>query len=116
MRHFILITAMQSVILSSLMIGMPAAAQSDKDKKIMVDSDSAKAEFLRTDPDMEKLFSSAYGYLILPNVGKGAVGVGGASGNGIVYEKGKTIGSAKMSQVTIGFQFGGQAYREIVFF
>jgi lipid-binding SYLF domain-containing protein len=44
------------------------------------------------------------------------VGVGGASGNGIVYEKGKIVGKANMSQVTLGFQFGGQAYRELVFF
>ena len=59
---------------------------------------------------------SAYGYAILPNVGKGALVVGGASGNGIVYEKGKMIGKAKMSQVTVGFQAGGQAYRELIFF
>jgi lipid-binding SYLF domain-containing protein len=49
-------------------------------------------------------------------VGKGAIGVGGAAGNGIVYEKGKMIGKAKMKQVSVGFQFGGQAYREVIFF
>jgi lipid-binding SYLF domain-containing protein len=49
-------------------------------------------------------------------VGKGAVGVGGAAGNGIVYQKDKPIGKAKMTQVSIGFQFGGQAYRELIFF
>jgi lipid-binding SYLF domain-containing protein len=54
--------------------------------------------------------------VIFPNVGKGAIGVGGAAGNGIVYEKGNVIGTAKMKQVTVGFQFGGQAYREVIFF
>jgi hypothetical protein len=56
-----------------------------------------------------------YGYVLFPNIGKGAIGVGGASGNGIVYEKGTMIGKANMTQVTIGFQFGGQAYRELIF-
>jgi lipid-binding SYLF domain-containing protein len=65
---------------------------------------------------MSKLFESAAGYVIFPNVGKGAVGVGGASGNGIVYQGGKIIGKSKMSQVTVGFQVGGQAYRELIFF
>ena len=65
---------------------------------------------------MEKHFNEAYGYVIFPNVGKGAIGVGGAAGNGIVYEGGKEIGAAKLTQVSIGFQWGGQAYREIIFF
>ena len=51
-----------------------------------------------------------------PNVGKGAIGVGGASGGGTVFEKDAVIGKAQMTQVTIGFQFGGQAYREVIFF
>jgi len=93
-----------------------AKAQSAKDKDLMQDCDTAKAEFIKTDALLSKLFGSAAGYVIFPNVGKGAVGVGGASGNGIVYEKGTMIGKAKLSQVSIGFQLGGQAYRELIFF
>ncbi len=117
MKKYILITLAQSVLIfSSLLVAKAATAQSSKDQKIMIDCDTAKAEFLRTDPLLKNVFQSAYGYVILPNIGKGAVGVGGASGNGIVYEKGKIVGKAKMSQVTIGFQVGGQAYRELIFF
>jgi lipid-binding SYLF domain-containing protein len=65
---------------------------------------------------MSNLFDNAYGYVIFPNIGKGGIGVGGATGNGIVYEKGEVIGKAKMTQVSVGFQFGGQAYREVIFF
>jgi lipid-binding SYLF domain-containing protein len=65
---------------------------------------------------MKNLFDGAFAYVMFPNVGKGAVGVGGASGNGIVYEKGVIIGKAKMTQVSVGFQLGGQAYREVIFF
>jgi lipid-binding SYLF domain-containing protein len=89
---------------------------SDKDKQLVADSKSGIKDFIHTDSTMKTRFSKAYGYVIFPNVGKGAMGVGGASGGGTVYEKGAIVGKAQMTQVTIGFQFGGQAYREIVFF
>ena len=65
---------------------------------------------------MQHLFDNAYAYVIFPNVGKGGIGVGGAAGNGIAYEGGKVVGRAKMKQVTIGFQLGGQVYQEVIFF
>ena len=33
-----------------------------------------------------------------------------------MYQGGKLIGKSSLTQVTVGFQFGGQAYSEIVFF
>jgi len=62
------------------------------------------------------LFKHSAGYVIFPNVGKGAAGVGAAAGNGAVYDKGVLVGTAHMTQVTVGAQAGGQAYREIIFF
>jgi len=92
-------------------------AQSRKKvEKIRADAREAKAEFLESDWRMEKHFNNAYGYVIFPNVGKGAIGIGGAAGNGVAYEGGKEIGMAKLTQLSIGFQWGGQAYREIIFF
>jgi lipid-binding SYLF domain-containing protein len=44
------------------------------------------------------------------------LGIGGAAGSGVVYERGKLIGMAKLTQVSIGFQAGGQAYRQVIFF
>ena len=94
-----------------------AFAQSKgKVEEIIVDSEDAKQEFLKADWQMEKHFKASYGYVIFPNVGKGGLGIGGAAGNGTVYEKGNKIGMAKLSQLSIGFQAGGQAYREIIFF
>ena len=110
---------MKKIILISLfgLFISAAFAQNDKkDKEIIEDSKEAKAAFLEQDEEMAKFFSGSYGYVIFPNVGKGGLGVGGASGNGTAYQKGKMIGMAKLSQVTIGFQVGGQAYREVVFF
>ena len=61
-------------------------------------------------------FSTAYGYAVFPTIGKGGLIVGAAHGNGHVYEKGKYIGNTSMTQVSVGFQAGGQAYSQIVFF
>lgn len=76
----------------------------------------AIAEFKQADPDLKVFFDKAYGYAVFPTVGKGAMGIGGAHGKGVVYEKGKVVGSTSLTQLTIGFQLGGQAYREIIFF
>jgi len=98
-------------------IAFSGIAQSKKKiEEIRSDAKVAKEEFLKADWKMEKHFNEAYGYVIFPNVGKGAVGIGGAAGNGVAYEQGQEIGMAKLSQVSIGFQWGGQAYREIIFF
>ncbi len=89
---------------------------SSKDKKIVKDARESKAEFIKADPLMKAIFDKAYGYVIFPNVGKGGIGIGGAAGNGAVFQHGTLVGMAKMTQVTIGFQWGGQAYREVIFF
>ena len=61
-------------------------------------------------------FDSAYGYAVFPSIGKGGIGIGGAHGSGQVYKQGKVIGKAKMNQLTVGLQLGGQVYSQIVFF
>ena len=61
-------------------------------------------------------FKNSYGYAVFPTIGKGGIGIGGAYGEGRVYAKGDYTGDASMVQLTIGFQLGGQAYSQIIFF
>jgi lipid-binding SYLF domain-containing protein len=61
-------------------------------------------------------FSNSYGYAVFPTIGEGGFVVGGAHGNGRVYAHNKLVGKASMTQVSVGFQAGGQAYSEIIFF
>ncbi|HEX4851099.1 MAG TPA: YSC84-related protein [Puia sp.] len=100
------------MILSGLILPGIVKAQ----EKIIEESKEAKASFLKADPSMANLFKNSYGYAIIPNVGKGAAGVGGAAGKGTVFEKGNAVGTVEMIQVTVGAQAGGQAYREVIFF
>jgi len=104
------------LIFAGLFLPRIGMAQDESQERIMSDSKMAKASFLKSDPSMENLFKHAAGYAIFPNIGKGAVGLGGAAGKGTVYEKGIPVGTAQMVQVTVGAQAGGQAYREIIFF
>jgi lipid-binding SYLF domain-containing protein len=68
------------------------------------------------DPSIDRFFEKSYGYAVLPKVFKGAFWVGGAHGKGLVYEKGRKVGYCSMSQATLGFSFGGEFFREIIFF
>src|SRR3970040_802569 len=106
------------VIVMACILSITSMSGQSKAKKnrIIADSNLAKSEFIEKDALMKGLFEKAYGYVIFPNVGKGGFGIGGAAGNGTVYERNKIIGMAKLTQVSVGFQAGVQAYREIIFF
>lgn len=67
-------------------------------------------------PVVKPFFGNAYGYAIFPTIGKGGIGIGGAHGSGQVYKGGKVTGKSSMTQVTVGFQLGGQAFSQIIFF
>ena len=74
------------------------------------------ATFKKTDPALEKFFAGAVGYAVFPTIGKGAIGVGAATGKGCVFDGGDLVGEARLSQVTVGLQLGGQSYSELIFF
>ena len=61
-------------------------------------------------------FRHSYGYAIFPTIGEGAFIVGGAGGKGQVFVHGRQVGDVSVAQVSVGFQAGGQAYSEIIFF
>jgi lipid-binding SYLF domain-containing protein len=101
-----------TITLFLLAFTFSAMAQKDVSDK----SQEAIAEMKKTNDKISKYFSSAYGYAVFPSIGKGGLGVGGAAGNGTVYKGGAAVGDCKMTQVTVGFQAGGQSYSEVIFF
>ena len=62
-------------------------------------AEEAVAEFLKADSDLQAFFDKAYGYAVFYSVGKGAIGVGGAHGKGVVYAQGTATGNSKLTQV-----------------
>jgi len=98
------------------------SAAAEKQKRTGHDETATKharqaiGELEKADPGLTKLFEGAAGYAVFATVGKGAVGVGGARGTGVLYEKGLAIGETTLTQLTVGLQLGGQAYTEVIFF
>jgi lipid-binding SYLF domain-containing protein len=86
----------------------------------LADEDAAKySSALKTFQDAGEsgsFFGESYGYALFPSVGKAGLGVGGAYGKGRVYASGKWVGDTSMSQLSIGWQAGGQAYSQVIFF
>jgi len=73
-------------------------------------------ELFRNAGESAAYFDHCYGYAVFPTVGKGAWVVGGAHGSGRVYAHGIYVGDTSMNQLSVGFQAGGQAYSQIIFF
>jgi len=91
-------------------------AQNSKDRRIMKDAIKAKKKLLKADSNLQSFFDDSAGYVIFPNVGKGGFIVGGASGNGTLFQNGEAVGKASLKKLNIGFQAGGQAVIEVIFF
>lgn len=80
------------------------------------DGYSKTIEVFKQSPEVLPFFENCYGYAVFPTIGKAGFVVGGAYGKGQVYKGGNLTGTSKMVKLSIGFQAGGQAFREIIFF
>ena len=91
---------------------------SDKDPKVEKASDKTIKALnkFKNISSLKTYFKKARGYAVFPNVGKGGFGIGGARGKGEVFEREDVIGSTTLTQVSVGFQLGGQAFSQIIFF
>jgi lipid-binding SYLF domain-containing protein len=94
----------------------PAPKTADDAKMLDEQVSSTVQRFKSTDSSMDKFFTGAYGYVVFPAIRAAAIGVGGAYGQGEVFEQGKMIGYADMSQANVGASLGGQRYSEVIFF
>lgn len=93
-----------------------APRTAEKREDIRQDSNHALVKAKASDPSMTKVFEDAHGSAVFPKIGKGAVGVGGAYGKGVLFQDGKIVGYCDVSQASIGLQLGGQTYTEIICF
>jgi len=65
---------------------------------------------------VQPFFKNAYGYAVFPTVGKAGIGIGGSYGKGQVYQGGKVTGEVSLIKGSIGWQLGGQAFSQMIFF
>ena len=103
MKHFVRIFALLPVLILSM---SAARAGNYQDTIAVFKNAGASGTF----------FSRSYAYAVFPTVGSGALGVGGAFGRGRVYVHGVYTGDTTIGQVSVGFQAGGKAYSQVIFF
>jgi lipid-binding SYLF domain-containing protein len=111
------LSVLASTLLLSILPACTTAPSTPEGKTDMRgDSDAAVAKAEGLDPSLTAVLSGAAGYAVFPTVGKGAAGVGGAYGKGVLYVGGAAVGYCDLSQATIGLQLGGQGYTEMIAF
>jgi lipid-binding SYLF domain-containing protein len=112
-------TALNLIMSLALILGSAtvfAGWDSDEADEYDAKAQEAIAAFLEKDPSVQKFFDTAVGYVVIPSVGKAGFGIGGARGKGVLYENGAVTAVITMTQLSFGFQWGGQAYSQFIFF
>jgi lipid-binding SYLF domain-containing protein len=116
-RTFTILSTLTAFIVIAAMAGCSVSPKKPEAKAVLdAQATEAVAVMRQRDPSIERFFQQSYGYAILPKVFKGGIWAGGAYGKGIVYENNMKVGYCDMSQATLGFTFGGEYFREIIFF
>ncbi len=111
MKQMLSITKLAALLALTLATTLPAHAGD-----LRARSEEAIRNFKLADPSLSRFFAKSAGYAILPSVGEGGLIIGGQRGDGLVYQRGKVIGTVTMTEISIGAQAGGGKFSEVVFF
>lgn len=74
------------------------------------------AEFQNANPSLVPFMNNSAGYAVFPSVGKGGLIIGGARGQGLLFQNGAIVGRTTLTQASIGAQAGGQTFSQIIVF
>jgi lipid-binding SYLF domain-containing protein len=98
-------------VLALLLIGLTTVAFAAE-----ADGFSQTISTFKNSPVVRDFFDNSYGYAVFPTIGKGGYVIGGSYGKGQVYRDGQVTGKTSVVEGSIGFQFGGKVFSEIIFF
>jgi hypothetical protein len=97
----------------ALVVPVATRAALASDAESVREARKTLAVFQKNDPALAKFAARSAGYAVFPTITKGAIGVGGAHGTGVLFVKGKAMGKASLTQVTVGAQLGGLGRRQV---
>jgi lipid-binding SYLF domain-containing protein len=109
------------VVVMALVVGLTAGCGTGSVSKeerdtLVKQAQASRQEWNKVDPQFEAFAKKGYGFAFFPEITKGGFVVGGAHGQGVVYEKGQHIGYAELTQMSVGFQAGFQDYSQLIVF
>jgi lipid-binding SYLF domain-containing protein len=116
MKHNMKVRGALALALGALVAAASAWAAESKEQQLMSMAQSSIESFKKEDPGLEQQFQTSAGYAVFPKIGKGAFILGAGGGAGVLYEKGKPVGTLSLTHVSVGLQAGGQSYSELMFF
>lgn len=117
LNKFLAVTLAPAMLAAVALPGCATAPPTQEGREVLHDkAANSLNDLYSADSGLQDFVNRGYGYVIFTEVGKGGLGVGGAYGRGEVFEQGKMIGYADLSQGTVGAQIGGQSFDELVVF
>jgi lipid-binding SYLF domain-containing protein len=116
-----MISKKRAMVVMALVVGLIAGCSTGSVTKeerdtLFKQAQASRQEWNKVDPQVEAFAKKGYGYAFFPEITKGGFVVGGARGQGVVYEKGQQIGYAELTQMSVGFQAGLQDYSQLIVF
>ncbi len=99
-------------------VGCTTPTPNERSDRATLSSESTAAldAFSNEDPSLKDLMNKSVGYAVFPDVGKAGFIAGGSYGKGELYEAGKKVGYADITQATFGLQAGAQSFGELILF
>lgn len=114
---------MKKIFISALVVAFVfgssltlSAWEKDESVELNAKSQEALTAFKNADSSIDSFINQSVGYVVIPTVGKAGFGIGGARGKGVLYENGAVTAVVTLTQLSFGFQWGGQAYSQFIFF
>src|SRR5262245_35392981 len=109
--------ALMLTIVSGLLVSCATAPTSRSEREVLLaEAASALKRMNAEDPGVNALVRRGYGYALFPTVTKGGLVVGGAHGQGVLYEQGRHTAYCDLTQATVGLQAGAQTFSELLVF
>jgi lipid-binding SYLF domain-containing protein len=102
---------------AGLLAGCATAPASRPEREtLLTESVTALQRMSAEDPGVGALVKRGSGYAVFPTVTKGGLVVGGARGQGVLYERGRHTAYCDLTQATVGAQVGAQTFSELLVF
>lgn len=104
------------MLIAAAVVAAPLAAFADSAREIEADVDYATEQLYATVPGSKELAARARGVLIMPDVVKGGLIIGGSYGEGALRIGGVTEGYYSVAAASVGYQIGVQTTSHALFF
>lgn len=106
-----------AIAIAALLVGCSTAPKTESDvAKLSANVSATLAGYRAKDPTLQPLLDKSVGYAVFPDIGKGGWIIGGSYGRGEVFEGGKKVGYADISEISAGFQWGAQNFSQLLIF